>query len=436
MLSEYKRSGSREEEQAFKRRKTSRALTTKGFSCFTLDGNDVNIHRRSAFSPKRKAEVKGIRKKGVATLNQSRIDSIIDNLLVDDVYLDFHIPFALNVEAASSHLARWLSEDEASPSFSVVGVFSCSSNTNLLQNALDPSLAKNLRLFVHMTTHLYTTGMQGGYENYTDEEISSVRDCVGNRLLRALDPLLRPSEIEASEDKLAKLRSLFLLLLGTIVFDQTVSQWTELESKQEALLRLLCHYLIYIGKATALLESSSEEKTLLERWRTQWNKPAAFTWNCKQGLEMHYRIEPPANWIVSSSEDESLSSIDVDLSEFDEIALFTEDGDLLKCSSCGTLWTKLDYAGFCQICRPSDSTDSEIAHLLSFESNVSFTTDQAIDMHQKVDFGFLDDLHHSFEDVHAAGQKLSSPATDVDADFTPFASYGWFIRDKISGRTD
>ena len=86
-----------------------------------------------------------------------------------------------------------------------------------MQNALDPSLLRHLRLFVHLTTHLYTTGMQGGYEDYTDEEIRSVRDCVGDRLLKALDPLVRPADIEASMDKLAKLRSLFLLLLGTIV---------------------------------------------------------------------------------------------------------------------------------------------------------------------------------------------------------------------------
>jgi hypothetical protein len=148
---------------------------------------------------------------------QVRIDNIMKDLLNDDVYLDFHIPFELNVEAASSQLARWLSDDEAASAFSVVGVFSCSTNTNLLQNALDPNLGRDLRLFVHLTTHLYTTGMQGGYQQYTDQEIRDVRDCVGNRLLMALDPLLRPSEIEASENKLAKLRSLFLLLLGTIV---------------------------------------------------------------------------------------------------------------------------------------------------------------------------------------------------------------------------
>jgi hypothetical protein len=141
----------------------------------------------------------------------------LSNLLDDDVSLDFHIPFALNVDAASAHLASWLCDDDTQPTFSVVGVFSCSTNATLLQNALDTSLGKDLRLFVHLTTHLYTTGMQGGYQQYTDEEIQYVRDFVGNRLLLALDPLLRPSELEASDEKLSKLKSLFLLLLGTTV---------------------------------------------------------------------------------------------------------------------------------------------------------------------------------------------------------------------------
>lgn len=92
---------------------------------------------------------------------------------------------------------------------------------------------------------------------------------------------------------------------------------------------MLCHYLIYIGKATALLELSSQEKSLLEHSRTDWNKPAAFTWDCARGLEMHYRIEPPAEWIVSEEEEESLSSIDVDLTEFDDFALFTQGDDFV-----------------------------------------------------------------------------------------------------------
>lgn len=162
------------------------------------------------------------------------------------------------------------------------------------------------------------------------------------------------------------------------MFDQTVKQWTEQESKQEALLRLICHYLIYIGRATSLIDSSSEEKTLLEKWRSQWNKPAAFTWNCQDGLQMHYRIEPPANWIVSSSEDESLNSINVDLSEFDDIAMFTEDGDLVKCVSCGTLWTDLDEAGHCLICQSPEYQDEGFTQLISFESDFDFSTDSMI----------------------------------------------------------
>lgn len=47
-----------------KRRKTSHSAIAGSFSCFNLEGNDVNPHRRSSFSAKRKAEVKGIRKKG------------------------------------------------------------------------------------------------------------------------------------------------------------------------------------------------------------------------------------------------------------------------------------------------------------------------------------------------------------------------------------
>lgn len=162
------------------------------------------------------------------------------------------------------------------------------------------------------------------------------------------------------------------------MFDQTVKQWTQHESKQEALLRLICHYLIYIGRATSLLDSSSEEKTLLEKWRSQWNKPAAFTWNCHDGLQMHYRIEPPANWIVSSSEDESLNSINVDLSEFDDIAMFTEDGDLEKCASCGTLWTDLDDNGHCLICQSPEYQDEGFTELISFESDFDFSAGSMI----------------------------------------------------------
>jgi hypothetical protein len=124
------------------------------------------------------------------------------------------------------------------------------------------------------------------------------------------------------------------------------------DPKQEALLQLLCHYLIYIGKVTSLLESSSEEKALVNKWKQQWNKPAAFTWNSSTGLEMHYRIQPPADWIISSSEDESMSSINLDLTDFEDSAEFTINTDLLKCAGCDTFWATLDAEGLCPTCAP------------------------------------------------------------------------------------
>ncbi|PVI06851.1 hypothetical protein DM02DRAFT_609239 [Periconia macrospinosa] len=393
------------------RHKKTGAAPAGIFSCFSADG-DVNVHRRSAFSQRRREEVKGIRKRGAclrcrflkracsgqdpcktcitawrATANskalmwmecirpsfqvvnifskesrvidQSRIQTVVADLLNDDVYLDFHIPFALNADEASSHFSKWLTEEDSPSTFSLVGVFSCSSNTNMIQNALDPSLTRDLRLFVHLSTHLYTTGMQGAQHGFTEGEIQTIRDCVGNRLLTALDPLLRTSELEAPVNKLGRLRSLFLVILGTIVgmryicpevFEGAPVYGTGLEAKQEALLRLLCHYLIYIGKATSMLEEAPDEKLLLQRWRRQWNRPAAFTWSSNQGLEMHYRIEPPADWIISSLENESLSSIDIDLSEFDDLAEFTQDSDLIKCGSCNTFWAMLNEDSTCDNC--------------------------------------------------------------------------------------
>ncbi|KAF2732442.1 hypothetical protein EJ04DRAFT_578393 [Polyplosphaeria fusca] len=378
------------------------------YSCFSLGSDNANLHYRSSFSKSRKDEVRDIRKKGAclrcrilkracsgedpcktckiaakaaigsralmwmecirpsflaldvferrnSLSDSSRIEGALSDLLKDDVYLDFHIPFELNVEAASTHLASWLSEDSGSTTFSVVGVFSCSTNTNLLVNALDPSLGRDLRLFVYLTTHLYTTDYQEGYLSYTSEEIQSVRDCVAKRLLQALDPLVRPSELEASENKIGKLRALFLLLLGMMVgmrytcpeiLDHAMDgNAHEGESKQEALLRLLCHYLVYIGKTASILNASDTEAALVHGWKQLWTKRATFAWNPNKGLEMHYRIEPPPE-----SEDESLDGIEIEFSDPEEGNEFTTNSDLLKCVACGTFWSHLGKNGHCRAC--------------------------------------------------------------------------------------
>jgi hypothetical protein len=147
---------------------------------------------------------------------------------------------------------------------------------------------------------------------------------------------------------------------------------------------------------------------------------------------MHYRIEPPANWIVSSSEDESLSSIDVDLSEFDDVAMFTEDGDLLKCASCGTLWTDLDQGGLCLICQKSDYQDGGFTQLMSFESDFNLHTDQMVGIRQQLNFE-MDT--HSFltpplKESTCRGDGLAATIED-DIDFFPFDSDGNLLGSEV-----
>lgn len=47
-----------------------------------------------------------------------------------------------------------------------------------------------------------------------------------------------------------------------------------------------------------------------------------------------------------------MSSIDIDLSDFDDGAEFTVNTDLLKCTACGSFWASLDTNGCCENCNP------------------------------------------------------------------------------------
>ncbi|KAF2872672.1 hypothetical protein BDV95DRAFT_393080 [Massariosphaeria phaeospora] len=103
---------------------------------------------------------------------------------------------------------------------------------------------------------------------------------------------------------------------------------------------------------------------------------------------MHYRIEPPADWIVSSSEGESMNSIDLDLDDFDAAEL-TVNADLLKCVVCDTFWAVLDLNGLCQNCQSPFSEDCIIPNTAYYpaasESLLDITpwtgVDMSLDMH-------------------------------------------------------
>ncbi|ORY10865.1 hypothetical protein BCR34DRAFT_338154 [Clohesyomyces aquaticus] len=181
------------------------------------------------------------------------------------------------------------------------------------------------------------------------------------------------------------------------------------ESKPRALLRLLCHYLIYIGKATSLLESASDENALVKRWKSPWNKPAAFTWNRPNGLEMHYRIDQ--DWIVSNSENESMSSIDIDLDDLEDGAEFTLNSDLLKCTVCETFWTNLDENGRCQSCQVGLELD-EVIQFPTFEDTPNFSSSVSFESSFDIswDFSIPSTCGHAPTPLESITRSISSSA--------------------------
>ena len=51
-----------------------------------------------------------------------------------------------------------------------------------------------------------------------------------------------------------------------------------IETQKDALIRLLSHYLVYLGKSISLLKSTCDESVLVSTAKDQWNKPGIFTW--------------------------------------------------------------------------------------------------------------------------------------------------------------
>lgn len=51
-----------------------------------------------------------------------------------------------------------------------------------------------------------------------------------------------------------------------------------IETQKDALVRLLSHYLVYLGKSISLLKSTCDESVLVSTAKDQWNKPGIFTW--------------------------------------------------------------------------------------------------------------------------------------------------------------
>jgi hypothetical protein len=146
-------------------------------------------------------------------------------LMDDDVHLDFGIPFEWNINDASKRIALWLTEDSQSPTFSIVGLLYSARFHKMLGQAVEPHLSGQFRVLIHLASLLHATRMVAGYRNYSVDETRSVRDYADAQVLFAPDSLLKPLCLEASDKKLEKIKTIFLILLGTV----TAAKYTPAE---------------------------------------------------------------------------------------------------------------------------------------------------------------------------------------------------------------
>jgi len=148
-------------------------------------------------------------------LSSALVEPLIQNVDGTNVCLDFQIPFELNIDMASKHIGQWLTNDFNSSDFSVVGIFSSVEFTALLCRYVDPTLSRNLRLLVYLTTYLFVVDDPLPSTDVMRANMITLRDHVGNSVLGMVESLLKPAHLEASNSE--KLQAVFLLILGTIV---------------------------------------------------------------------------------------------------------------------------------------------------------------------------------------------------------------------------
>jgi hypothetical protein len=103
--------------------------------------------------------------------------------------LDFEVPFATNTGETAKNIACWLTK-EATPTFSVVGLFSSSVYRSVLGQIFDQELSDDASLLEYLTSHLYTKGEKARFGKHVVKHIELVRNYIGNRVIRAIDSLL------------------------------------------------------------------------------------------------------------------------------------------------------------------------------------------------------------------------------------------------------
>ncbi|KAH7394831.1 hypothetical protein BKA66DRAFT_285839 [Pyrenochaeta sp. MPI-SDFR-AT-0127] len=401
----------RKRREGEKRAKTQ-TTDLPGYLCFSLLGEPVKAPQRSAFSAVRREQVKRLRKQGaclrcklmkracsgenpcnrcldvvnaaagsrvliwmdcirpsfdsmnifshgMSLRDPARLRGLMAQLGNESINLDFQFPFEMNIDESSAYLARWLIDYSAHSKISLIGLLSTSEFSNLINDAVGEPLGESLRLMVHLTTQISGSSENTEYRGTPLGDIRMMRDHAGCQILSTLDERLKPQQLEISPNKLTNLKGLFLLVLGTAVATRyafTNTPANDIQDKEKALLRLLCHYFVYIGNAISLLDRSCDPTDLLSKWTYEWNKPAVFGWQIfKDSPKQEWDGDPfaqPSKFPIAFTE--SLGDIPASLNDSSIFEMFTEP---VACTNCGTLGPFTDINGCCGNCGPAFSME-------------------------------------------------------------------------------
>src|SRR6266487_562382 len=75
------------------------------------------------------------------------------------------------------------------------------------------------------------------------------------------------------------------------------------EVKKHELIRLLCHYLIYVGQKISLLPPAWHEKAVIDLAESQWNKRPGFIWQLTETDLSEMPTRTPCRRILPVRED-------------------------------------------------------------------------------------------------------------------------------------
>lgn len=232
------------------------------------------------------------------------------------IELDLNSRVVWNLGSLTETFMDWMKSPEASTT-SKIGILSSPKFWDLIDIGIHEDIKKEFQALFHLQSLAYNQyaipKLKGEPRNL---ELLRMGAMAGHRCLKALDKLLDPQALASNSkiggSKIDKLRSLFLILVGTILAvgytppivdfptlpSQSIADGSEEQAKsngktssspfslshnlydamQEHLCRTLAHFAVYIAEKLELSITVSEEKFLLDAAHARWNREGKFTW--------------------------------------------------------------------------------------------------------------------------------------------------------------